>query len=116
MARVLGHVQGICHRERLTHHAHCSEARFLLPANRSKNTMNWTVEEKPASRRWTSVEKAQESPTMPRYCWNQLNSQQVGAYAEYFVKMEFTRHGFQVFKPEVDDLRRSNHPFSCPKG
>jgi len=40
---------------------------------------------------------------MPKYHWAHLNSQQVGAYGEYFVKMEFTMHGFQVFTPEVDD-------------
>jgi hypothetical protein len=38
-----------------------------------------------------------------RYAWSQLNKLQVGAYAEYFVKMEFTMHGFQVYSPEVDD-------------
>lgn len=42
-----------------------------------------------------------QSPT--RYQWNALNKQQLGAYAEYFVKMEFTMGGFQVFTPEVDD-------------
>lgn len=40
---------------------------------------------------------------MQRYDWNHLNKQQVGAYAEYFVKMEFTMHGFQVYRTEVDD-------------
>ncbi|MGH8427922.1 MAG: DUF4365 domain-containing protein [Gammaproteobacteria bacterium] len=35
--------------------------------------------------------------------WKHLNRQQVGAYAEYYVKMEFTRAGFQVFSTEVDD-------------
>jgi len=28
---------------------------------------------------------------------------QLGAYAEYFVKMELTMHGFQVYNTEVDD-------------
>jgi hypothetical protein len=40
---------------------------------------------------------------MAEFIWKNLNLQQVGAYAEYFVKMEFTMHGFQVFSPEVDD-------------
>src|SRR5579862_1545467 len=40
---------------------------------------------------------------MTRYDWNLLNKQQVGAYAEYFVKMELTMRGFQVYRTEVDD-------------
>ena len=40
---------------------------------------------------------------MSRYVWSALNTQQVGAYAEYFVKMELTMHGFQVYNTEVDD-------------
>lgn len=40
---------------------------------------------------------------MARHQWNALNKQQVGAYAEYFVKMELTMHGFQVYSTEVDD-------------
>jgi hypothetical protein len=40
---------------------------------------------------------------MPQYVWSALTSQQVGAYAEYFVKMELTMHGFQVYTSEVDD-------------
>jgi hypothetical protein len=32
-----------------------------------------------------------------------LSRQQSGAYAEYFVKMEFTMFGFQVYETEVDD-------------
>ncbi len=38
-----------------------------------------------------------------RYKWGELNTQQVGAYAEYFVKMELTMYGFQVYGTEVDD-------------
>ena len=37
------------------------------------------------------------------YRWDQLNKLQLGAYAEYFVKMEFTMYGFQVYTSEVDD-------------
>ena len=40
---------------------------------------------------------------MPRYKWSRLNKQQSGAYTEYFVKMELTMHGFQVYETEVDD-------------
>lgn len=40
---------------------------------------------------------------MERYQWSKLNKQQVGAYVEYFVKMEFTMYGFQVYGTEVDD-------------
>jgi hypothetical protein len=40
---------------------------------------------------------------MQRYAWSRLNKQQVGAYAEYFVKMELTMYGFQVYRTEVDD-------------
>ena len=32
-----------------------------------------------------------------------LNSQQVGKFAEYFAKMEMTLHGFDVYTSEVDD-------------
>ncbi len=42
-------------------------------------------------------------PPMQRYRWSRLNKQQVGAYAEYFVKMELAMHEFQVYSPEVDD-------------
>ena len=40
---------------------------------------------------------------MQKYDWEKLNKQQVGAYTEYFVKMELTMYGFQVFTTEVDD-------------
>jgi hypothetical protein len=40
---------------------------------------------------------------MERYQWSRLNKQQVGAFAEYFVKMELTLYGFQVYTTEVDD-------------
>ncbi len=40
---------------------------------------------------------------MDRYRWSRLNKQQVGAYVEYFVKMELTMFGFQVYSTEVDD-------------
>jgi hypothetical protein len=40
---------------------------------------------------------------MKKYSWSELNRLQVGKYAEYFVKMEFTQHGFDVYSSEVDD-------------
>jgi hypothetical protein len=40
---------------------------------------------------------------MDRYEWSRLNRLQVGKYAEYFVKMEFTLFGFDVYTSEVDD-------------
>jgi len=40
---------------------------------------------------------------MARYSWGRLNKQQVGRFAEYFVKMEFALYGFEVFTAEVDD-------------
>ena len=40
---------------------------------------------------------------MAQHIWSALSSQQVGAYAEYFVKMELTMYGFQVYTSEVDD-------------
>jgi hypothetical protein len=40
---------------------------------------------------------------MQRYVWTHLTRQQIGAYAEYFVKMELTMYGFQVYSSEVDD-------------
>lgn len=38
-----------------------------------------------------------------RYNWGRLNHLQLGKYAEYFVKMEFTLFGFAVYDSEVDD-------------
>jgi hypothetical protein len=35
--------------------------------------------------------------------WLKLDHLQLGKYAEYFVKMEFTLRGFCVFSAEVDD-------------
>jgi hypothetical protein len=40
---------------------------------------------------------------MHKYDWSRLNPMQVGRYAEYFVKMEFTLFGFEVYTSEVDD-------------
>jgi hypothetical protein len=38
-----------------------------------------------------------------RFKWSLLSTQQVGRYAKYFVKMEFTLYGFDVYTAEVDD-------------
>ena len=54
---------------------------------------------------------------MQRYVWSRLNNQQVGKYTEYFVKMELTMYGFEVYTTEVDDrgidfvARREGGPF-----
>jgi hypothetical protein len=40
---------------------------------------------------------------LERYRWSALTNQQVGAFVEYFVKMELTMFGFQVYGTEVDD-------------
>jgi hypothetical protein len=40
---------------------------------------------------------------MPNLIWSTLNSLQVGKYAEYLSKMEFTSYGFHVYSNEVDD-------------
>ena len=37
------------------------------------------------------------------YNWSRMNNLQVGRYAEYLVKMEFTLWGHSVFGAEVDD-------------
>lgn len=52
-----------------------------------------------------------------RYQWKNLNKLQVGAFSEYFVKMEMTMYGFQVYTTEVDDrgidfvMRYEDSPF-----
>ena len=38
-----------------------------------------------------------------KYDWSRLNHLQLGRYAEYFIKMEFTALGFDVYSAEVDD-------------
>ena len=38
-----------------------------------------------------------------RFDWARLNPLQVGRYAEYFMKMEVTLCGFEVYTTEVDD-------------
>jgi hypothetical protein len=40
---------------------------------------------------------------MDRFKWSELKKPQLGRYAEYFVKMKFTLHGFDVYTAEVDD-------------
>lgn len=40
---------------------------------------------------------------MPSLNWDKLNHLQIGKYAEYYVKMEFTSYGFDVYASEVDD-------------
>jgi hypothetical protein len=43
------------------------------------------------------------APGPAKYDWSALNTLQAGRYAEYFTKMEFTLHGFDVYSSEVDD-------------
>ena len=40
---------------------------------------------------------------MKPFDWSKLNHLQVGRYAEYLVKMEFTRASLDVYSAEVDD-------------
>lgn len=40
---------------------------------------------------------------MKKLQWSQLNHLQLGRFAEYLTKMEFTLYGFDVFTAEVDD-------------
>lgn len=40
---------------------------------------------------------------LKKYNWSSLNRLQLGRYAEYLVKMEFTLYGFDVYGSEVDD-------------
>jgi len=40
---------------------------------------------------------------MDKYDWTKLNPLQLGRYAEYYVKMEFTLLGFDIYEPGVDD-------------
>lgn len=35
--------------------------------------------------------------------WSKLSTQQIGRMAEYLARMEFTRQGFRVYTPDVDD-------------
>jgi hypothetical protein len=35
--------------------------------------------------------------------WSNLTALQVGKYAEYLIKMEFSLSGFEVYSPEIDD-------------
>ena len=40
---------------------------------------------------------------MPRMIWSELAPLQLGKYAEYYAKMEFTSYGYDVYTSEVDD-------------
>lgn len=45
----------------------------------------------------------QSVETSERYDWKRLNHLQVGKFSEYFVKMELTLYGFDIYTSEVDD-------------
>jgi len=38
-----------------------------------------------------------------KYIWSKLKHTQIGKYAEYYVKMEFTKYGLDVYSSEIDD-------------
>ena len=40
---------------------------------------------------------------MPNLKWSQLSGMQLGRYAEYYAKMEFTSYRYEVYTSEVDD-------------
>lgn len=40
---------------------------------------------------------------MPNTNWTQLKPQQLGRYAEYYTKMEFASHVYDVYTSKVDD-------------
>jgi|GEM_PF-310891 len=40
---------------------------------------------------------------MDNYNWDKLSALQIGKYAEYYAKMEFTLFGWDVYSPELDD-------------
>ena len=40
---------------------------------------------------------------MPNLNWSALKPLQLGRYAEYYAKMEFTSYGYEVYTSEVDD-------------
>ena len=40
---------------------------------------------------------------MPNLLWSELTPMQLGRYAEYYAKMEFTSYGYEVYTSEVDD-------------
>ena len=39
---------------------------------------------------------------MPNLKWSKLSHLQLGRYAEYYTKMEFTSYGYDVYMSEVD--------------
>lgn len=57
---------------------------------------------RPTEFQWSGV-CAWLGENMQRYIWSKLNNQQVGTFTEYFVKMELTMYGFQVYSTEIDD-------------
>src|SRR3954462_1077491 len=57
------------------------------------------VEKSAAFIEWQNETETHAAPSAHahdrRYRWSELNIMQVGAYAEYFVKMEFAMHAFE---------------------
>jgi hypothetical protein len=50
-----------------------------------------------------------------KYDWSRLDRLRVGRYAEYFVKMELTLHGIDIYTADVDD-RGIDFVARTPKG
>ena len=50
------------------------------------------------------VEKTKKGDDeMPSMKWSDRTGLEIGRYAEYYAKMEFTSYGFEVFTSELDD-------------
>lgn len=40
---------------------------------------------------------------MEKHDWTRLSRQQLGRYAEYYAKMEFSLYGYDIYSNEIDD-------------
>jgi hypothetical protein len=64
-----------------------------------------------------TIEDVPERTDYRRFDWRRLTTHQIGRYVEYYVKMELTMFGFEVYTTEVDDrcidfvARRHGLPF-----
>ena len=54
-----------------------------------------TIMNKSINRRWRL--------RMPSMKWSERTGLEIGRYAEYYAKMEFTSYGFEVFTSELAD-------------
>lgn len=84
------------------------------PASADRRAFHYHI---PAVGKAATMNELRDLTNSHRHAWSKLNRQQVGAYAEYFFKMEFTMAGFQVYSSEVDDrgidfvVRHETGPF-----